>query len=71
MCGIAGSSNTWNPGLLENMEESMRHRGPDGGGFVNDELDVLVARRLAIVDLEGGDQPMTSPSGRSSIVFNG
>jgi asparagine synthase (glutamine-hydrolysing) len=71
MCGIAGGADLSAPGLLENLETSMRHRGPDGGGIVTDELDALVARRLAIVDLEGGEQPMRSPSGRSTIVFNG
>jgi asparagine synthase (glutamine-hydrolysing) len=71
MCGIAGGVGLSAPGLLEELETSMRHRGPDGGGVVTGELDALVARRLAIVDLEGGEQPMTSPSGRSTIVFNG
>lgn len=51
----------------------MRHRGPDGGGVEVVDLEdfvAVVARRLAIIDVEGGEQPMTSSSG-TTIVFNG
>ena len=71
MCGIAGVVGSWDDALLERLGASLRHRGPDGGGAVTDGEVALVARRLAIIDLEDGDQPMTSPSGRSTIVFNG
>ena len=71
MCGIAGVVGAWDDALLERLGASLRHRGPDGGGVVTDGDVALVARRLAILDLETGEQPMTSPSGRSTIVFNG
>ena len=71
MCGIAGVVGSWDDALLERFGASLRHRGPDGGGAVTDGEVALVARRLAIIDLERGEQPMTSPSGRSTIVFNG
>jgi len=71
MCGIAGVAGSWDDALLARLGASLRHRGPDGGGVVTDGEVALVARRLAIIDLEGGEQPMTSPSGRSTIVFNG
>ena len=71
MCGIAGVVGDWDDALLDRLGASLRHRGPDGGGVVTDGDVALVARRLAILDLETGEQPMTSPSGRSTIVFNG
>ena len=71
MCGIAGVVGAWDDALLERLGASLRHRGPDGGGVVTEGDVALVARRLAILDLETGEQPMTSPSGRSTIVFNG
>jgi asparagine synthase (glutamine-hydrolysing) len=71
MCGIAGVVGSWDDALLDRLGGALRHRGPDGGGVVTDGDVALVARRLAIVDLAGGDQPMTSPSGRTTIVFNG
>jgi asparagine synthase (glutamine-hydrolysing) len=71
MCGIAGVVGVWDDALLERLGASLHHRGPDGGGVAADGNVALVARRLAILDLETGEQPMTSPSGRSTIVFNG
>jgi asparagine synthase (glutamine-hydrolysing) len=71
MCGIAGVVGSWDDALLERLGSSLRHRGPDGGGAAIDGDVALVARRLAIIDLERGEQPMTSPGGRSTIVFNG
>ena len=57
MCGIAGFTET-NKELLMQMAGSLRHRGPDGGGFYQDESVSLGMRRLAIVDLTSGGQPM-------------
>jgi asparagine synthase (glutamine-hydrolysing) len=71
MCGIAGVVGDRDDALLERLGGSLRHRGPDGGGVVTEGDVALVARRLAILDLETGEQPMTSPSGRTTIVFNG
>jgi asparagine synthase (glutamine-hydrolysing) len=71
MCGIAGVAGSWDDALLERLGASLRHRGPDGGGVVTHDDVALVARRLAIIDLATGEQPMTSPGGRCTIVFNG
>jgi asparagine synthase (glutamine-hydrolysing) len=49
----------------------MRHRGPDGEGTWHDEYCGLGHRRLSIIDLETGDQPMSYADGRYWIVFNG
>ena len=80
MCGIAGFIN-YRPGgqapagaVLQSMIDSLVHRGPDAEGtWVDDEGRVALGhRRLSIIDLsEAGAQPMTSASGRYSIVFNG
>ena len=71
MCGIAGIAGPHDEALLERLAAALEHRGPDGGGiFRAPEADIgLVARRLAILDLEGGEQPMRS--GDLAIVFNG
>jgi asparagine synthase (glutamine-hydrolysing) len=71
MCGIAGVVGAPDEALLERLAGSLRHRGPDGGGFVLDGEVGLVARRLAILDLAGGEQPMRSADGALAIVFNG
>ncbi|MEO1109804.1 MAG: asparagine synthase (glutamine-hydrolyzing) [Pseudomonadota bacterium] len=80
MCGIAGYL-AFNPigrdagtAALKQMCDSIAHRGPDADGmFVDPETGVALGhRRLAIVDLsETGAQPMSSPSGRYCIVYNG
>ena len=53
------------------MAEAIRHRGPDGEGFWNDRDVAFAFRRLAIVDLEGGGQPMGNEDGSIWVVFNG
>jgi asparagine synthase (glutamine-hydrolysing) len=76
MCGfvakISAAGHPIDTGLLERMADSIRHRGPDGGGrFVEGGVG-FAFRRLAIFDLAPtGDQPMTSADGRYVIVFNG
>src|SRR4051794_32313873 len=75
MCGIAG----WigpPAGCLEDMTNALRHRGPDGHGqtvlpLSDGTVAALGHRRLSIIDLSGGAQPMTSHDGRYTIVFNG
>jgi len=76
MCGIAGIVR-WqgNAGSLrddiERMTRSIAHRGPDGEGvFVRDQA-ALGTRRLAIIDLETGQQPMFTEDGQVAITFNG
>lgn len=78
MCGIAGiltAPQIWPPeGALDLMTDALAHRGPDARGvFKAPEAGVhLGHRRLSILDLsEAGAQPMTSRSGRITIVFNG
>ena len=63
MCGIAALSGRVDDDLLEAIGASLRHRGPDGGGVFRGEGGTLVARRLAILDLPGGEQPMVSDDG--------
>lgn len=57
---------------IERMNGCLRHRGPDGAGTWHDRRMALGHRRLAVLDLsDAGAQPMTSPSGRYVVVFNG
>jgi asparagine synthase (glutamine-hydrolysing) len=76
MCGIAGvqfsDGRPVDARMLERMGESLAHRGPDGEGTFVDEATPsvgLVSRRLAVIDIEGGVQPMTA--GGATIVYNG
>ena len=76
MCGICGSydfsrGDAPDRELLERMNASLVHRGPDGGGVHVDGPTGLAARRLAIIDLEHGDQPMTTEDGQVTVVQNG
>lgn len=57
--------------VLEKMNETIVHRGPDSKGFFVDDNIALGFRRLSIIDLQGGDQPQTTSDGRYTIVFNG
>jgi asparagine synthase (glutamine-hydrolysing) len=73
VCGVAGVVGAPDAELLERLGEALHHRGPDGGGVALDaEAGVgVVARRLAILDFAGGEQPMRSADGALTIVFNG
>jgi len=57
--------------VLQRMCEAIRHRGPDEDGFYFNAGVGLAMRRLAIIDLSGGQQPIRNASGTSWIVFNG
>jgi asparagine synthase (glutamine-hydrolysing) len=72
MCGICGIYGAGvDHGLLQKMMGSMTHRGPDGSGlYVTDHI-ALGHRRLSIIDVELGAQPMSNESGDIYIVFNG
>lgn len=71
MCGIYGFTGFQETGLMERMDALLRHRGPDGSGsFVDDRLSMGM-RRLAIIDLQTGDQPMFSHDGRWAVCYNG
>src|SRR4051812_44891064 len=77
MCGIAGYYGKFERKRLERMTQAMAHRGPDGQGHdwhpgVNDgEVVGIGHRRLAIIDLAYGHQPMWSEDGQIGITFNG
>src|SRR5208283_5744348 len=70
MCGIAGFAGLEDRELLKAMTQTLRHRGPDASGFFLRDNVGLGSRRLAIIDLAGGDQPITGESG-CVVVFNG
>src|SRR5882672_8699373 len=71
MCGIAGHVGPTAPALLPAMLGLLKHRGPDDFG-IHEGADVgLGMTRLAIIDLVTGQQPMSDPTGRYWIVFNG
>ena len=76
MCGIAGivSSERLNPDDRERvvrMRDVIAHRGPDDAGLFVDEQAALGHRRLSIVDLAAGHQPISNESDTTWIVFNG
>ncbi len=76
MCGIAGyltdKRADWDGrAVLAAMIEAIRHRGPDDSGLAVMEDVGLGISRLSILDLVHGHQPMSSPDGRFTIVFNG
>jgi asparagine synthase (glutamine-hydrolysing) len=78
MCGIAGIkphpshlNSTHLNVQLTAMADSLVHRGPDAEGFFNDAHIGLAHRRLSIIDLAGGAQPMQTCDGRLVLTFNG
>ncbi len=76
MCGIVGfwDKRGADSTVVEQMALSIQHRGPDGAGVWQNKTGHLAMahRRLAIIDLSpAGHQPMTSPCGRFTLVFNG
>ena len=73
MCGIVGfvGDQGDKENVLENMMNVIIHRGPDSAGkYVNDRV-ALGFRRLSIIDLENGSQPMFNEDGEVAVVFNG
>ena len=75
MCGICGifSFKGGQPGpeRIEAMKAALRHRGPDDQGFYSAPGAALGFRRLSILDLQYGHQPMLAPDDSCAIVFNG
>jgi asparagine synthase (glutamine-hydrolysing) len=76
MCGIAGilhqdQARPVDHDALRRMTRALSHRGPDGEGYYVKGNIGLGHRRLAIIDLTTGDQPMYSQDGRVAVVFNG
>jgi asparagine synthase (glutamine-hydrolysing) len=76
MCGIAGIVDFRVPGAVNEgrvraLRDALRHRGPDGEGLHLGSHAALAHTRLAVVDRDGGAQPITSPDGRLTLVYNG
>jgi asparagine synthase (glutamine-hydrolysing) len=73
MCGICGFVGAGSDEDLEKMGSLLVHRGPDDSGAWKSTAPPiqLASRRLAVVDLAGGHQPMATPDGKLVIVFNG
>ncbi len=81
MCGLAGliinNPDVDSFAILKRMANALAHRGPDGQGFFksitrNNKYRISLAhKRLSIIDLEGGHQPMENEDGSIQVVFNG
>ena len=73
MCGITGFINKDNnkKDIIEKMADRIKHRGPDGQGYYIDDDIALAHRRLSIIDLSTGNQPMYNEDENIVIVFNG
>ncbi|MDQ6652351.1 MAG: asparagine synthase (glutamine-hydrolyzing) [Acidobacteriota bacterium] len=81
MCGIAGFIDLWDTKtpraredrgcILENMCQVIRYRGPDDSGSMLKDGVALGMRRLSIIDLAGGHQPISGEDGSATVVFNG
>ena len=71
MCGICGFVGDPDRAILESMHKALWRRGPDDAGCFQAESVSLGHRRLSILDLGGGRQPMSSPDENLVVVFNG
>ena len=76
MCGICGlvsreGVDGREQAVIREMSAALRHRGPDSDGFWSDGAAGLAARRLSIIDLEHGDQPIANETGTVRVVQNG
>src|SRR5215831_12669002 len=76
MCGIAGivAQNTLQPGDCDRavaMRDVLAHRGPDAAGLHSDAQAILAHRRLSIVDLATGQQPLSNEDGTVWVSYNG
>lgn len=77
MCGICGilggpyATTAEGEAIVRGMMACITHRGPDGEGVATGNQSCIGNRRLAIIDLERGTQPMRSPDGRYTVSFNG
>ena len=71
MCGIAGFYGFEDKALLRNMADIISHRGPDGNGYYKNKNIMLASRRLSIIDLSTGDQPIFNEDKSVVVVYNG
>lgn len=75
MCGISGifdrSGRPIDRDILQRMTQAIAHRGPDGAGFFVEQEAGLGHRRLSIIDIKGGAQPISNEDDSLWVVFNG
>lgn len=71
MCGICGVVGLEDKKIIKKMCKSLIHRGPDDEGYHLDEKISLGHRRLSIIDLEKGQQPVYNENGTICVIFNG
>jgi asparagine synthase (glutamine-hydrolysing) len=71
VCGLSGFFGPPDRALLEAMTGRIAHRGPDDEGFVERDAASIGHRRLSIIDIERGRQPMANPAGDVHLAFNG
>jgi asparagine synthase (glutamine-hydrolysing) len=71
ICGIVSAAAPADPERLAAMSRTLVHRGPDSNGTFLDGPAGLAARRLSIIDLETGDQPVANEDGTVQVVQNG
>jgi asparagine synthase (glutamine-hydrolysing) len=75
MCGICGiysfRGETDNRTVIRKMCDSFKYRGPDDEGYYRDGMMTMGMRRLSIIDLEGGHQPIMNETGQYHIIMNG
>jgi asparagine synthase (glutamine-hydrolysing) len=71
ICGVASTQGTADADRVAEMSATLVHRGPDSFGEFSDGVVALAARRLSIIDLETGDQPIANEDGTVQVVQNG
>lgn len=75
MCGFVGyinkNNNIKNEDIIEKMADRIKHRGPDDASYYTDDFISLGFRRLSIIDLDGGRQPILNEDESKVLVFNG
>src|SRR5271170_2921775 len=71
ICGAIGFESEASEAVVRRMLAAIIHRGPDEEGFLNATPVVLGSRRLSIIDLPGGSQPIGNETGTLAVVFNG
>ena len=71
MCGFCGYINKKEKESIKKMNDAIIHRGPDDESYYKDDFIAMGFRRLSIIDLKGGRQPMTNEDDTMIITFNG
>ena len=71
MCGFVGYINKKEKNYIKKMNDAIIHRGPDDESYYTDENIAMGFRRLSIIDLPGGRQPISNEDDSMIITFNG